>query len=149
MATAERNPVRDRAEETLRHRWKLLGFDALLAPERQYIALYWLVGDVSNGGFDQYFTNSSGDLALLAVEGLKAVGAIESLLILERALAIFPPGMYSTDRETRQKRFSSISDDVGVIAGLDELDRAFYKYPEDFQGLALDRLAALYSSDGI
>src|SRR5207253_6180924 len=108
-----------------RDRWGQLGFDSLLAPEREYIALYWLVCEVMNGGFHQYFHNSSGDIAPFAIEGLKAVGATESLRILERALAIFPSGTYSTDRETRWKGLKAISDDVDKeVQAFDEVSDA-------------------------
>jgi hypothetical protein len=142
--------MRDRAKKTLRHRWEQRGFDALLPQEQQYVALYWLVTEVMNGGFHQYFFNSAGDMAPLAIEGLKAVGACESLRILERALAIFPLGTYSTDRGSRWKGLRAISGNADAeIQAFDQVSDALQNYPEDFDGLALDRLAALYSTNGV
>ncbi len=138
---------RDRAEKTLNSRWERLGFDALLPPEQHYIALWWLSGEVSNGSFHQYFYNSAGDLAPLAIEGLKAVDATDSLRILERALALFPPGGYSTDRETRWKGLEAIPvDENGSADAFDELSSAILNNSEDFEGRTLDRLAELYST---
>lgn len=98
----------------------------LTPAEQQSIALYGLVGELMNGGFHQYFYNSSGDLAPLAIEELKAVGATESLRILERAMATFPPGGYSVDRETRGKCLKAISDSVEAeIAAFDDVSDAF------------------------
>lgn len=151
MASATREPHRDRAEKTVQARWEKLGFGELLSAEQQYIALFWLKGEIMNGGFHQYFTNNSGDLAPLALQGLNAIGAIESLKILGEALAIFPPGCYSTDREQREKNLMAISegDIEAEIRAFDRASNALQDYPEDFYGMALDRLAALYSSNGV
>ena len=103
-----------------------------------------------NGGFHQYFHNSSGDLAPLAVQGLKAIGAENTVQILERALAIFPPGAYSTERELRWKGLDAISTDPAkAIAAFDKVPDALQDYPEDVEGLALDRLTVLYVSKGV
>ena len=100
--------------------------------------------------FHQYFDNSSGDLAPLAVEGLRLVGATEALHILTLALAVFPPGGYSTDRETRWQGLAAIPCDVnGGIKPFRELSDALMNTPEDIDGLALDWLAALYNTNGI
>lgn len=151
MANITREPHRDCAEKTVRARWEKLGFGELLPEEQQYIALFWLKGEIMNGGFHQYITNNSGDLALLALQGLKEIGAIESLKILEEALAIFPPGCYSTDREQREKNLTAISggEIEAEIRAFDRVSNALQDYPEDFYGMALDRLAALYSSNGV
>jgi hypothetical protein len=142
---------RDRAEKTVRARWEKLGFGELLPEEQRYIALFWLKCEIMNGGFHQYFTNDSGDLAPLALEGLNEIGAIESLRILEDALAVFPRGCYSTDREQREKNLMAISggDIEAEIRAFDRVSDALQDYPEDFYGMALDRLAALYSSNGV
>jgi hypothetical protein len=150
MPTPGLTPQQGRAEDTLNERWREIGFDALLPEEQQYIAIYWLIAETMNGGLHQYFYNSSGDLAPLAMKGLKAVGAIASLGILERALAIFPPGGYSTERENRWKGLKAISGDSHAeIAAFDEVSDALQDYPEDVDGLSLNRLAALYSSNGV
>jgi hypothetical protein len=142
--------IRDRAEKTLYHRWEKLGYDALLPAEQQYIALWWLVAEVMNGGFDQYFMNSSGDLAPVALEALKAVGATESLNILEQAMAIFGLGGYSIDREERWNKRRAIDPDGNAqIQTFDKLSRALEDSPEDFEGAALDRLAVIYSSNDL
>lgn len=151
MAKAKQKPLRNRAEESLRERWEKLGIDALLPPEQRYIALYWLVGDVMNGGFHQYFSNSSGDLAPLALQGLKEVGASKTLNILEHAMAVFPPGAYSSNRERREEGLKAISTDIEVqIGAFDAVSNAFQAISdEDCHGMMLDRLATLYSSNGV
>ena len=50
------------------------GFAGLSPAERSYYAVSVLSGEVHNGGFDQYFGNSSGDQYQAARAGLRGVG---------------------------------------------------------------------------
>ena len=68
--------------------WKKLemrwdnGFDKLMAEEQEAIALYWLQAETMNGGLDQFFHNSSGDLAPLALAGLKRLNCLQTYAML-------------------------------------------------------------------
>lgn len=86
------------AEALLNERWTSQGYERLTPAEQKFIALWWLNGDVMNGGFDQYFFNSSGDMALDALEGLRDIGAAEPERILREALAVFGRDGYPLDR---------------------------------------------------
>ena len=48
-------------------------FDTLLAQEQEAIALWWLEAETMNGRLDQYFWNSAGDQALIALRGLHSL----------------------------------------------------------------------------
>ena len=61
------------------------GFDSLSEPERQYFSVRLLEKEVFNGGFDQYFFNSSADFYGHAIDGLEAMGASCSLDLLRQA----------------------------------------------------------------
>jgi hypothetical protein len=64
--------------------WKL-GYAELTQPERVFLCIWGLEGEVNNGGFDQYYFNTAGDHALDVVKSLQAIGAGEekgTLLIL-------------------------------------------------------------------
>ncbi|HZA79788.1 MAG TPA: DUF4375 domain-containing protein [Acidimicrobiales bacterium] len=89
----------------------------LTTPERMLVAFGGVREAVNNGGFDQYFFNSAGDLAMEAVEASVRAGELELADLLRRALAVLGDGVYSNDRDARQRAF------VGVID------------PEAFQGL--------------
>lgn len=52
--------------------------------------VWLLVGEVSNGGFDQYFSNSSGNGARFALGALKTIGDPKAADILDRAMKVFP-----------------------------------------------------------
>ncbi|MCR1764692.1 DMP19 family protein, partial [Pseudomonas aeruginosa] len=55
------------------------GFAGLSPAERSYYAVSVLSGEVHNGGFDQYFGNSSGDQYQAARAGLRELEAEDAL----------------------------------------------------------------------
>jgi hypothetical protein len=61
------------------------GFDGLSSEEQKFFAVRILVGEVYNGGFHRYFSNSSGDYYARTAEGLMEMGATESLRLLTEA----------------------------------------------------------------
>lgn len=62
----------------------------------------WLVfelcGEVSNGGFDQFFSNSSGERAPLLPAALRELGQPELAVAVERSLAHFPSSLARVER---------------------------------------------------
>jgi hypothetical protein len=88
------------------------GTRALSAPERVVWLFDVLDGEVNNGGFHQYFSNSSGDCALKTLEALRALPPGSELLALyERALAVFPASRPAEDRKTRNEQMSRLPDE--------------------------------------
>ncbi|MEQ9488551.1 MAG: DUF4375 domain-containing protein, partial [Alphaproteobacteria bacterium] len=67
---AQRDSLVRACWKRLESRWRDIGFDGLDPVEREAIALYWLEAEVMNGGFEQYFSNSSGDSVAEAIRGL-------------------------------------------------------------------------------
>jgi Domain of unknown function (DUF4375) len=61
---------------------------SLTDAHRHYFVVGLLEGEVYNGGFDQFFWNSSGDCYPDAVVGLKVLGAERSLELLQEAARI-------------------------------------------------------------
>ena len=57
---------------------------ALTLAEQHYYAVSVLKGEVYNGGVEQYFGNSSADHYLIACAGLRTLGALHTLALLER-----------------------------------------------------------------
>lgn len=56
---------------------------------RHLLAAHWCQSEVCNGGFDQFFLNSTGVLAPEAAEGFRAMGLERAAVLLERAMAKF------------------------------------------------------------
>jgi hypothetical protein len=116
------------------------GFGGLTWAEQIYFAVTVLHGEVYNGGFVQYFSNDSADTYSRAVDGLKELGATQSLkLLLEAKDTLFGanpvpptqaqrsamfPGMSETDAarpdwsERSRARFLK-SESAGIPAGIE------------------------------
>src|SRR5437762_10408868 len=58
-----------------RGRFWRVDFDDLSRAEQVFRVIWELEAEVNNGGFHQYFSNSSGDSAFAVVDALKGVGA--------------------------------------------------------------------------
>jgi Domain of unknown function (DUF4375) len=126
----------------LEARWSMHGFNELVAEERETIALFWLEGEVMNGGLHQYFYNSSGDLAALALRALCRLGASRSHDLLRSAMeTLVPSGDYLNDRELRNDALDALGWEPDHF---DRETRGLQQLPEDFFGMALDALGITY-----
>ena len=104
-------------------------------PEERNV--YWLgvlKAQVGNGGFDQYFFNSSGDHALEARAALAAIGPREALDVYDCALSAFPDAAPSEDRDDRYRQLQRIGDDA-----FDGCDSEFWHLRD-----AIERAGAAY-----
>lgn len=121
------------------------GFGGLTAAEQIYFAVCILEGEVYNGGFDQYFSNNSADYYGRAVDGLKELGARQSLrLLLEAKEILFGENPLPTTQTDRIVVFPGISTHAalqGWSDRLNELDRRFNEDPDGL-GERIDRFAA-------
>lgn len=80
------------------------GFDGLTADEQTVFAIRELVIEVLNGGFHQYFRNSSGARHAAAEAALERLNELEALGLLKRAReALFPSGAIPADIAERRK----------------------------------------------
>jgi Domain of unknown function (DUF4375) len=111
------------------------GWDRLSDTERRLVAVQAMEGEVLNGGFDQYFFNSMGGDAEVALAGLKEMGATQAAPLLERAMAVFPGGKPPTDRQERWKVMDQIESSSKPV--WNKCDDAFYKRSEDLGELSL------------
>ena len=66
------------------------GWDQLSDTERRLIAVDAMNGQVLDGGFEDYFSDSLADDVEVAVAGLNEMGATGTVEIVERAMAPFP-----------------------------------------------------------
>lgn len=99
--------------------------------EQQYWAVGCLIGEVHNGGFDQYFYNSSGATYLAAIDGLQAMSASTSLLLLQKAKKlIFGLGEVPVASYARRTLIAT-ADGALLQQRLDRLDRQFWTDPDE------------------
>lgn len=100
------------------------GFSFLSEEEQLYFAVNVLSGEVYNGGFDQFFTNSSGSYYRKAELGLVRLGATHSLKLLRQAKEkCFGSNNVPQDRE---KRWELLRNNH-IEPELDSLDTLFYQ----------------------
>lgn len=69
----------------------LKGFASMPFPVQHLFAVIWCDIEVCNGGFDQFYSNSSGIIAPEALLGYRALGFLEMAAILGETLKIFGP----------------------------------------------------------
>src|SRR4051812_12008186 len=83
-------------------------WDKMTEPQKVFYCIQELEREVNNGGFNQYFINSSGDYAHEAIKSLQAIGANTTADILQRAIDQFPNQKVPKDRDERNEVVESI-----------------------------------------
>jgi hypothetical protein len=73
----------------------------LTAGQRALVAIRWYLEEVCNGGFEQFFYNDTGILAMEVLAGFQRIGAAVDADLLARAMAIFPDATPPLDRKER------------------------------------------------
>jgi hypothetical protein len=134
--TADRNEMNHRLVKLAKSsecRFWRLDYDALSLPKRVFRAIWELESEVNNGGFHQYFSNSSGSLVPNVVDALRAIGAVAMAGIVGCAIEAVGPSVSWSDDSARQASLGDLSPEA--MEKLDELDQAFYAYPDDLTAL--------------
>ena len=103
--------------------------ERLSKEERIFYVVQQLEIEVNNGGFSQFFSNSSGDFANELYDAFMAVEAAKTAAICKRAMEVFGKPMPS-DR-TKRAAFLDDCRSERVEAILSNCDDEFYKYEED------------------
>ena len=107
--------------------------DALSAPERTVYITMTTESEIMNGGFDQFFNNSTGNFSGEIVEAFMQIGAVQTAAICRKALSVFGREL-PADWTERQKLLEEICSDE-IYDALEECDDAFYERPEDLDQL--------------
>ena len=110
-----------------------VGFNNLSEIEKTFICIWSLEGEVNNGGFDQWFFNSSGDWAFDTPPSLLRIGAEATAGIVEKAISYFPDGNPSKNMIKRRKQMKKVTDIIETK--WNELDDKFYEYEDDLEML--------------
>ena len=113
------------------------GFAGLSVDEKLYFAVRLLDGEVYNGGFEQFFHNSSGEYFDEAARGLKLLEAESTLSVFLQATKIlFGDSTPSKDRGARWEQMKSLPDSpVDQVPDwyveLESLDQQYCKDPDN------------------
>jgi hypothetical protein len=110
--------------------------DSLSDPQKLFYYIQCLEREINNGGFKQFYMNSSGDFAHETCYALKIIGAHKTAGILLKANDRFPGKTVPKDRSERQKMVEQIQDSSDKV--WKELDQAFLIYEEDIHALNME-----------
>ena len=105
----------------------------LSEPERVFYIAQELEAEVNNGGFSQFFYNSSGDFSNELVSVFSEIGAQATAAICQKAIAAFGCDI-PADRDEREELLDDMESDV-FDEILNECDNAFYNYEDDLTAL--------------
>ena len=98
-------------------------------------------GEIINGGISQFFSNSSGNRANETLAGLRAIGAVLCVKLLEKGLSLFPDAIAPVDRQKRCELLFAFEERDPQF--LEELDRVFYKRVDALGSIPEEDLTAL------
>jgi Domain of unknown function (DUF4375) len=84
-------------------------------------AAHFCQSEIVNGGFSQFFFNSTGVLAPEAIEGFKAIGQVSVAESVQEACALFGDP-YPRDRPLRHSKLKTIESQL-----LKSLDQRFWE----------------------
>jgi Domain of unknown function (DUF4375) len=116
------------------------GFAGLTSAEKTYYAIGCLIGEVYNGGHEQYFFNYSGSMYGAALAGLLELEAFKTAALLQRAKELLfgeRPVPFDTDA-----RRSFLRERNQAPPDLEDIDKAFWKNDE-----SLDKRCEKYAHD--
>jgi len=103
------------------------------AAVRTLFAAHWLYAEVSNGGFLQFYWNSTGILAPEAQQAYVALGMPLTAGIVQQSMSWFPEP-YPRERAARMKLLAPFEDADGDEGPFAQLDDEFYKLAESESG---------------
>ncbi|MDM4767180.1 DUF4375 domain-containing protein [Pelomonas sp. SE-A7] len=103
-------------------------FEKLDRVAQALFAAHWCQSEVCNGGFGQFFGNSTGVLALEAVAGFEALGMQNVASVVRQAVSLFGSA-YPSDRAAREEQLEMLRHE-----SLNELDGEFFSFIQSEQG---------------
>ena len=101
--------------------------------ERIFYITQSLEMEVNNGGFSQFFYNTSGNFSNELVNAFTAIGANATAVICQKAVAAFGRDI-PVDKDEREEMLDELeSEEIDEI--LEECDDAFYEYEDNLTEL--------------
>ncbi len=115
-------------------------FASQTVPQKVFSSVWAVEAEVNNGGFSQYFLNSSSETASFVAEAFDSIGAPRTADICRRAISCaFPAGLPSTP-EAISSAAAAFPDEV--LDQLGVLDSEFFAYPHDLTDLLFGYVSA-------
>ncbi len=109
----------------------------VLNPSQQVVIIIEnLEREINNGGFNQFYFNSSGNYANETIEYLKIIGANKTSEIVEKANNEWENGIVLKNRNERQKTLKNIEKKADLV--WKQCDTEFNEYQDDITGLLIE-----------
>jgi len=117
-------------EEAIGQKAERESMEALTDEERVVLAVEALEREVNNGGYDQFFVNSSREFAHIIVSALQRIGCKKTATITQRAIKAI--GVSELTAEAIEAALAA--DDEQRSAKLSRCDDSYYKSAEPIAG---------------
>ena len=119
-------------EEALDQKSARVGASNLTSEERVILAVEALEREVNNGGYDQFFVNSSREYAGVIVDALRRINCPKTAEITHKALQIVQSAPM-TDEEIENGDWA-LEENEDCHEALEECDSLYYEGPENIGG---------------
>ncbi len=103
--------------------------------------------DICNGGFHQYFSNSTGDYASITIEALRRLGDDQRAGLITSAMARFPGGVAPKSRAERHALLARIDFKSDWRGWIRPIEDAYYALDGDDLGRRVRDYVASHPED--
>ena len=103
--------------------------------QRTFLFVENLEREINNGGFNQFYFNSSGDFSQETVNALLEIGAKKTAEIVKKANSEFKNGIVPKDRTERQNELELIEEKAEE--NWNKCDSEFYEYQDNLTELLI------------
>jgi Domain of unknown function (DUF4375) len=135
-----KNSILIKLSESKRTKFGKEDFGTQSVPQKVFSSIWAVESEVNNGGFSQYFRNSSSETAPFVVEALDSIAAPRTADICKRAInCAFPAGLPPTP-EAVSSAAANFSDET--LHELGVLDSEFFAYPHNLTDLLFAYVSA-------
>ena len=114
--------------------------ERLTESQRIVLIVENLEREINNGGFNQFFFNSSGDFTHETVMALKTIKAFKAADIVSKSISVWPNQKVPKDRTKRQEVLEQIEDQANNV--WNQCNEDFYKYEDKIVKLLIDFVKA-------
>lgn len=108
--------------------------DVFTKAERVFFVCQEVMDEVNNGGFSQFFFNSSGKFSMECEAAFREIGAHKTAEICRKAVACFKSPL-PADRNEREDFLEELENDEEISDFLCGCDAEFYACPDDIENL--------------
>lgn len=122
-------------DDSIGMRWNDDNLQIFTEPQKNFHYIQELEREVNNGGFSQYFFNSSGDYAHETIVALRSIGANRTSDILQKAMNEFPDHSVPKNRDLREALIRTIEKKASPV--WEELTQEYFSYPHNLDSLCV------------